>query len=147
MDETARTPAAGNGSSNGSVASTGVASLVLSAVAELDRQVERGSFFTQAVLQRGFSRIEQTETLLTRLVDLLAARGVVEPEELGFALARPPEEPNPTEEYDELPPAEPGESSVGWPTVAYEVPAAVKVAIDPASVIPSSIIWPSTASR
>jgi Fe-S-cluster containining protein len=122
MDNAAHTPRGGNGSSNGSTpGGSGIADLVVSAVAELDRQVERGSFFTQAVLQRGFSRIEQAETLLTRLVDVLAARGVVEPEELGFALARPPEEPSPIDEYDELPPAEPGESGVGWPTVALRV--------------------------
>ena len=35
----------------------------------------------------------------------------------------------------------------GWPWVAYAVPAAVKQAIDPASVMPSSRIWPSLASR
>lgn len=124
MDDTARVSPGGNGSSNGSVASTGIATLVMSAVAELDRQVERGSFFTQAVLQRGFSRLEQAETLLTRLVDVLATRGVVEPEELGFAVtatvARQREEPVHSED-DELPPAEPGEAGIGWPTVALRV--------------------------
>jgi Fe-S-cluster containining protein len=140
MDDTARVPSAGNGSSNGSngsIASTGVAGLVLDAVAELDRQVERGSFFTQAVFQRGFSRLEQVETLLTRLVDLLAAQGMVAPEELGFALAatggdRP--EPAATEE-GELAPAEPEEAGIVWPSVALRVdgtddPPGVGVAVD-----------------
>jgi Fe-S-cluster containining protein len=125
MDSTARISPDGNGSSNGSVASTGVATLVMSAVAELDRQVERGSFFTQAVLQRGFSRLEQAETLLTRLVDVLAARGVVEPEELGFAVssvaAHTGQTPVDSDDDDELPSAEPGEAGIGWPTVALRV--------------------------
>jgi len=36
---------------------------------------------------------------------------------------------------------------VGRPCVAYEVPAAWKLAIEPASVIPSSMTWPFVASR
>ena len=35
---------------------------------------------------------------------------------------------------------------IGWPHVAYAVPAAVNDAIDPASVIPSSRIRPLLAS-
>jgi Fe-S-cluster containining protein len=125
MDDAARIFMLDSGSSNGSAASTALASLVMSAVSELDRQVERGSFFTQAVFQRGFSRLEQTETLLTRLVDVLASRGVVDSEELGFAMtaavARQPEESGDSEDDDELPPAEPGEAGIGWPTVALRV--------------------------
>ena len=36
---------------------------------------------------------------------------------------------------------------IGSPHVAYEVPAALKLAIAPASVMPSSRIWPSALSR
>jgi hypothetical protein len=36
--------------------------------------------------------------------------------------------------------------SMGTPRWAYEVAAAMNVAIDPASVMPSSRIWPSFAS-
>jgi Fe-S-cluster containining protein len=93
-------------------------------VAELDRQVERGSFFTQAVLQRGFSRLDQAETLLTRLVDALAARGLVDPEDLGYTVTRVPAEPAGTVDDGELPdppPVESGESGIGWPTVALRV--------------------------
>ncbi len=36
---------------------------------------------------------------------------------------------------------------MGWPHVAYAVPAAVKSAMPPASVMPSSRIWPSLASE
>lgn len=123
MNSGARTPRRGSDPSNGGVqGSTGIADLVVSAVAELDRQVERGSFFTQAVLQRGFSRLEAAETLLTRLVDVLASRGLVDPEELGFALAWPPEEPVRSDDDEaDLPPAEPAEAGVGWPTVALRV--------------------------
>ena len=32
--------------------------------------------------------------------------------------------------------------TIGTPWVAYDVPAAMKLAIEPASVIPSSRIWP-----
>ena len=35
---------------------------------------------------------------------------------------------------------------MGTPRVAYEVPVAVKLAAQPASVMPSSRIWPSRAS-
>jgi Fe-S-cluster containining protein len=125
MDYAARVLSTGDNMTNGSEASAGIANLMLSAVAELDRQVERGSFFTQAVFQRGFSRLEQVETLLTRLVDVLAVRGAVKPEELGFAVTavagRQPEEPGDSEVGDELPPAEPGEAGIGWPTVALRV--------------------------
>lgn len=125
MDDAAHMLSTGNSATNG--ISTGLASLVTSAVAELDRQVERGSFFTQAVLQRGFSRLEQAETLLTRLVDVLAAQGLVEPEELGFAVASVAAHTgqaaaiDPEDDEDELPPAEPGEAGVGWPTVALRI--------------------------
>ena len=128
MEDAARIPIVGNGTSNGSGHGTGIAELVKSAVAELDRQVERGSFFTQAVLQRGFSRIDQAETLLTRLVDALAARGLVDPEELGYTVTRVPaaepvESPAPGDdgELPELPPAESGEAGISWPTVALRV--------------------------
>ncbi len=130
MGDGARIPTIGNGTSNGSGHGTGIAELVASAVAELDRQVERGSFFTQAVLQRGFSRLDQAETLLTRLVDALAARGLVDPEELGYTVTRvpagdaaeaAPARPEDDGELPELPPAESGEAGISWPTVALRV--------------------------
>src|SRR5437016_6598076 len=122
MDDTTRSLASANGSSSGSVASTGLAGLVMEAVAELDRQVERGSFFTQAVFQRGFTRLEQVESLLTRLVDVLAAQGVIAPEELGFGLAATgadngAESPRPEAEGEPVL-AEPAEAGIGWPSVA-----------------------------
>jgi Fe-S-cluster containining protein len=102
---------------------TRLSGLVTAAVAELDRQMERGSFFTQAVLQRGFSRLEQAETLLTRLVDVLATQGVVDPEELGFSVSA--EGPASTADTGDSPPgAEPAdaaEAGISWPTVALRV--------------------------
>jgi Fe-S-cluster containining protein len=129
MGDGARIPTAANGTSNGSGHGTGIAELVASAVAELDRQVERGSFFTQAVLQRGFSRLDQAETLLTRLVEALADRGVIDPEELGYSVTRvpagTPEAPGGPGDDEELPdvppPAEPGEGGIAWPSVALRV--------------------------
>jgi hypothetical protein len=54
-------------------------------VAELDRQVVRGSQFTQAVLQRLSWRVSGVEALLGGLVEELVARGVVDPAALGLA--------------------------------------------------------------
>jgi Fe-S-cluster containining protein len=125
MGDATRIPTTGKGSSNGSGDGTGIAELFATAVAELDRQVERGSFFTQAVLQRGFSRLDKAETLLTRLVDVLTAHELVDPEELGYVLTRRPDEPTVLvgsgEDDEELPPAEPGQAGIGWPTVALRV--------------------------
>lgn len=53
-------------------------------VAELDRQVIRGSQFTQAVLQRLSWRVSGAEALLERLVSALAALGIVDPGALGL---------------------------------------------------------------
>lgn len=60
-----------------------------SQLAELDRQLERGSMFTQATLQRGFQRIDEAETLLVNLVRALATKGLISQDELGVRLAEP----------------------------------------------------------
>jgi Fe-S-cluster containining protein len=91
----------------------GLPDRAMAAVAELDRQVERGSFFTQAVFQRGFSRIEQAETLLSRLVDLLAERGVVEFVDLGLA-------PTPGGDGSGGDGAD-SQSGISWPAVTLRV--------------------------
>jgi Fe-S-cluster containining protein len=107
-----------NGATNGSA--NGVATTLyekaLAAVSELDRQLERGSFFTQAVFQREFSRLEQAEVLLTRLVDVLANRGLLSPEELGLAAGSRPDP-------DATPPAAPEEpeQEINWPSIALRV--------------------------
>ena len=98
------------------------------ALAELDRQMERGSLFTQAVLQRGFSRIEQAESLLLRLVDVLGARGIVAAEELGLVDAGPAPSAAADDEAGESVEAvedDPGDARlqprIDWPTVALRV--------------------------
>lgn len=84
-------------------------------LAELDRQVERGSLFAQAVFQREFARLERAESLLLRLVSRLSASGVVSADELGLVEAgagpEPPEEPEPPEP----------DTEINWPTVALRV--------------------------
>jgi Fe-S-cluster containining protein len=93
----------------------------LTHLAELDRQVERGSLFTQATLQRGFARIEGAEVLLAAVVRALAAKGVVSPEELGVTFeeddvddAAPPMEV-PAGTDPDAPP------KIKWPTIAVRV--------------------------
>lgn len=49
---------------------------------ELERQVERGSMFTQASLDRIVSRMQDTESFVNELVDVLRARGVLQDEDL-----------------------------------------------------------------
>lgn len=95
---------------------------VAGGLAELDRQVQRGSLFAQAVFQRGFSRIEATETLLFRLVEALGERGVVTPDELGLVEDVPA--PDPVGVPDEAPAATAGpgpDPTIAWPTVALRV--------------------------
>jgi hypothetical protein len=77
---------------------------------ELDRQIVRGSLFTQAVVQRSFGRISTAEELLTRLVSVLAERGVVDAEELGL------ETDGAVDEVEEVEAAI--SQTIGWPTIA-----------------------------
>ena len=58
-------------------------------ISELDRQVQRGSMFTQAVLQRTSQRLSETEAILARVIDHLAARDLVDPEALGLVSEEP----------------------------------------------------------
>ena len=87
----------------------------IAVVAALDRQVERGSLFTQAVLQRAFLRLADAESILTRLVDVLAARNLLDPEELGVTVSEP-EPPEPDGGAEGEPPA--GGGALHWPTIA-----------------------------
>ena len=56
-------------------------------LAELDRQIERGSLFTQATLQRGFRRLGTAEALLVGLLEALTAKGVLTEEEVDRILS------------------------------------------------------------
>lgn len=94
-------------------------------VAELDRQVERGSLFTQAVFQRGFRRIDHAETLLAGLIEVLAAKGVISPDEVGVAFAgeQAKDRESAAVEDEQAPAGEP-QSDITWPSVTLRVPPA-----------------------
>lgn len=79
---------------------------------ELDRQVERGSLFTQATLERAFRRIGNAEGLLSRLVEQLLVAGVVTADDLGVALE------DPLDEDDEAPD---NSSTIVWPSVTLRL--------------------------
>ena len=102
--------------------STDVDSTMDSRLAELDRQVERGSLFTQASLERNFRRLGQAESVLGQLIEALAARGVVTPEELGVNVVNGDEgdAEEPRAEDGEAPPPE-GPAGINWPSIAIRV--------------------------
>jgi Fe-S-cluster containining protein len=86
-------------------------------VEELERQVERGSMFTLAVLHRGAQRMGRAEALLGGVLEVLAAKGLVTGDELDAALCGDGGDDaaagEPVEEED-APPT----PAVGWPTIA-----------------------------
>jgi Fe-S-cluster containining protein len=86
---------------------------------ELDRQVERGSLFTQATLQRGFRRIGDAEELLVSLVRALTARGLVSEDELGVAVSAADTVQEPLTEVEDD--AGPVTHAINWPTIALRV--------------------------
>ncbi len=55
-------------------------------LSELDRQLQRGSLFTQATMQRGFERIGNAEGLIAVLMRTLIEKGVVSADELGVTI-------------------------------------------------------------
>ncbi len=85
---------------------------------ELERQVERGSMFTQAVFQKSFTRISLVEAMLGELVDTLMAKGVVVPDELPGAAAAAAEAEIRAEAAEQLSDAE---RSLRWPNVAVRI--------------------------
>jgi Fe-S-cluster containining protein len=87
---------------------------------ELNRQVERGSLFTQATLQKGFERIEGTEQLLGAVIRALTLKGVVSAEELGVTI----EELDPEEASAAIEDAailDPTPPNIRWPSIAVRV--------------------------
>lgn len=93
-----------------------------SQLAELDRQLERGSLFTQATLQRGFQRIDDAETLLVSLVRALATKGLITEAEVGVRLSEPPireAEPDTDADHDDDPRR--SQPAINWPSVALRV--------------------------
>jgi Fe-S-cluster containining protein len=103
-------------------------------LAELDRQVERGSLFTQATLQKGFERINGMEALLAELIRALTARGLVTEEDIGVTLEKDAAEVAADE-------ADLGEGTTHGPVDVGEV--------DPGdrTDAPSGISWPTIAIR
>ncbi|MDQ4098381.1 MAG: YkgJ family cysteine cluster protein [Actinomycetota bacterium] len=93
-------------------------------LAELDRQVERGSLFTQATLQRGFRRIDEAESLVAAMIRALTAKGIVSEEELGVVLhdndeaAQADDGAAESGEEEEVLPVQP---TINWPTIALRV--------------------------
>jgi Fe-S-cluster containining protein len=81
-------------------------------IAELDRQVQRGSMFTQAAFQRTSQRLSETETILARVIDYLAGLRLLDPVALGFDKTEEREGAE-DEELPELP-----QPTITWPAVA-----------------------------
>jgi Fe-S-cluster containining protein len=95
-----------------------------SPVKELERQVERGSMFTQAVFQKSFTRLSLVEEVVREMVDVLVERGVVahelaEAREALEEVARRPED-----EKDVR-------SSLRWPAIAVRVDPAEETQLEP----------------
>jgi Fe-S-cluster containining protein len=87
-----------------------------SAVEELERQVERGSMFTQAVLQKSFTRLSLVEAVVGELVDTLTEKGVVSAGELPAAAAAAADA-----DVHDQPQEEDSSRSMKWPSVALRV--------------------------
>jgi hypothetical protein len=83
-------------------------------LAELERQVERGSMFTQAVFQKSFTRLSTLEAVVWELVETLVDKAVVAPAELPGAVAA-------REEVDARSVEGPEPSTLPWPAVAIRV--------------------------
>ena len=86
------------------------------AVAELDRQVQRGSLFTQAVLQQLSQRASEGEVIVARLIDQLVERGLIDAEALGVVAENGPASAEGEPLDGELP--EMPEPTITWPAVA-----------------------------
>lgn len=85
------------------------------ALEELERQVERGSVFTNAVLQRGFARLDHLETYLSALIDVLEAKGVASTQELVDFVEAPPA---PAAERTGPAADAPVPNAISWPSIA-----------------------------
>jgi Fe-S-cluster containining protein len=84
-------------------------------VSELERQVERGSMFTQAVFQKSFTRLSLVEAVVREMLDLLVERGVVAGGELADAMNALDETADGSlDDKDER-------SKLPWPAVAVRV--------------------------
>lgn len=85
-------------------------------LAELERQVERGSMFTQAVFQKSFSRLSTVEAMVHELLSVLEEKGVVSADDLPGAAAIAAQE-----EAREAAEPEPKDPTMRWPAIAIRV--------------------------
>jgi Fe-S-cluster containining protein len=58
-----------------------------SRLSEVERQVERGSFFTHTALSSNAARVYETQAMVMGLIDTLVAKGLVEEKEVADAAA------------------------------------------------------------
>jgi len=86
-------------------------------IAELDRQIERGSLFTQASLERSFHRLNNAEALLSRVIDRLVANGLMTEDELGVTLEDAEDAQQPEDDGEDPP----SPASIAWPSIALRV--------------------------
>jgi Fe-S-cluster containining protein len=85
---------------------------------ELERQVERGSMFTQAVFQKGFTRLSLVEAMVGELVDTLLTKGVVAADDLPGFQSAAAEATARAEEAEQLSDVA---RSLRWPNVSLRV--------------------------
>jgi hypothetical protein len=88
-------------------------------LADVERQLERGSKFTQAALDQLGGRLAGTEGSLSELIGVLKARGVLAESDLAF-------EDGHDEDHESLRESPPSESpdaplNVAWPSIAFRV--------------------------
>lgn len=98
--------------------------------AELERQLERSSMFTQATLQKLVTQITDTRDVLAELVRILQTKGILETDDddagpVPVAVEEPPEpeEPGPADTPRGSRPSMEGGDAWHWPAVALGVDA------------------------
>jgi len=92
------------------------------AVIELERQVERGSMFTQAVFQKSFSRLSAVEATVRELVEQLVESGVVADTRPHGSVATEETKEEQEEQEDQQDPRDSETSSLlRWPAIAIRV--------------------------
>ena len=84
-------------------------------VYELERQVERGSMFTQAVFQKSFTRLSLVEAVIRELADVLVERGLLAEEDLSDARGAMDGPAGHARDDQEV------ATSIPWPAVAIRV--------------------------
>lgn len=87
---------------------------------EIEHQMVRSSLFTQASIDRLTVRLQEAETFVNELVDVLRAREVLQPEDLSEPVPDATAEPPPDTPGITVPGGQPGQFlGQGWPAVAF----------------------------